>query len=421
MKTLNLVHLVQRLRHARLQTAPVLLAAAIVTAPASVVAQETFPPATPESQNVEAPMLDSIGAMIRSLVDTGEIVGAELLVIRNRKTVFHEGFGWRHREEQVPMVPGTIFNIRSMTKPIVGSIAQRQVNEKLLDLDTPAGQYLSSFAGGTSADILVRQLLTHTSGLPDGNPAGSRSDYPTLRSVADFWGKHGPTEFAPGQGFQYSDPGTDVLGAIVEEIAGQTLRELADSEVFEPLGMTDSYAWVDQESSLDPRFASDYRYSSEQGGWVRYWKPGDGSPLPFAKGSGTTWYATAQDYARLLAAWMDAEVTASGTGAGAARATVTRAGAPAWLSSSAAERALTPVSSFDYPSRLPGLQPRYGQMWIVYVDAAGERVAFGHSGSDGTYAYGWPEDDLIVLYMTQSRGNRTRLLLEPLFAELVHD
>jgi len=411
MATLNVV----------MRVPPMLLAAALVTAPVAVTAQEAFPPATPESQNVSAPTLDSIGAIIRSLVDTGEIVGAEFLVIRNRRTVLHEGFGWRHREEQVPMEPGTIFNLRSMTKPIVGSIAQRQIDQQVLELDAPAGQYLSSFAGGTSADILVRQLLTHTSGLPDGNPAGSRSDYPTLRSVADFWGKHGPTEFAPGQGFQYSDPGTDVLGAIVEEIAGQTLRELADSEVFEPLGMTDSYAWVDQESSLDPRFASDYRYSSEQGGWVRYWKPGDGSPLPFAKGSGTTWYATAQDYARLLAAWMDAEVTASGTGAGAARATVTRAGAPAWLSSSAAERALTPVSSFDYPSRLPGLQPRYGQMWIVYVDAAGERVAFGHSGSDGTYAYGWPEDDLIVLYMTQSRGNRTRLLLEPLFAELVHD
>jgi CubicO group peptidase (beta-lactamase class C family) len=394
MATLNVV----------MRVPPMLLAAALVTAPVAVTAQEAFPPATPESQNVSAPTLDSIGAIIRSLVDTGEIVGAEFLVIRNRRTVLHEGFGWRHREEQVPMEPGTIFNLRSMTKPIVGSIAQRQIDQQVLELDAPAGQYLSSFAGGTSADILVRQLLTHTSGLPDGNPAGSRSDYPTLRSVADFWGTHGPTEFEPGEGFQYSDPGTDVLGAIVEEIAGQTLRELADSEVFDPLGMTDSHAWVDSETSLDPRFASDYRYSSEQGAWVRYWKPGDGSPLPFAKGSGTTWYATAQDYARLLAAWMDA-------------------GDDRWLGTAAAERALTPtpVSPFDYPSRLPGLQVRYGQMWIVYVDGEGNRAAFGHSGSDGTYAYAWPEDDLIVLYMTQSRGNRTRLLLEPLFAELVQD
>lgn len=390
---------------------PMLLAAALVTAPVAATAQQAFPPATPESQQVSAQALDSIGVIIRSLVDTEEIVGAELLVIRNRKTVFHEGFGWRHREEQIPMEPGTIFNLRSMTKPIVGSIAQRQVDRQLLDLDAPAGQYLESFADGPSADILVRQLLTHTSGLPDGNPSGQRSDYPTLRSVADYWGNHGPTEFEPGEGFQYSDPGTDVLGAIVEEIAGQTLRELADAEVFEPLGMTDCYAWVDQESSLDPRFASDYRYSSEQGAWVRYWKPGDGSMLPFARGSGTTWYSTATDYARFLAAWMDAGVAAGESSADGRT----------WLSRSATERALMPVSPFDYPSRLPGLQPRYGQVWIVYVDGAGEPVAFGHSGSDGTYAYAWPEDELIVLYMTQSRGNRTRLLLEPLFAELVQD
>lgn len=386
---------------------PMLLAAALVTAPVTATAQQAFPPATPESQQVSAQALDSIGVIIQSLVDTEEIVGAELLVIRNRNTVFHEGFGWRHREEQVPMVPGTIFNLRSMTKPIVGSIAQRQIDQQLLDLDSPAGKYLPSFAEGPSAEILVRQLLTHTSGLPDGNPSGPRSDYPTLRSVADYWGKHGPTEFEPGQGFQYSDPGTDVLGAIVEKIAGQTLLELADAEVFGPLEMNDSYAWVDPESSLDPRFASDYRYSSEQGAWVRYWKPGDGSPLPFAKGSGTTWYSTAKDYARFLASWMDAGVAER-----SARAHL-------WLSAAATERALMPVSQVDYPSRLPGLQARYGQMWIVYVDTAGEPVAFGHSGSDGTYAYAWPEDDLIVLYMTQSRGNRTRLLLEPLFAELV--
>ena len=378
-----------------------------LVSPAAASAQEAFPAVTPESQGVDVEVLRSIESRIQSLVDSGEVVGAEFLVIRNRRTVFHAGFGWRHREEQVRMEPGTIFNLRSMTKPIVGSIAQRLADRQLVELDSPAGRYLLSFAEGGSAAILVNQLLTHTSGLPDGNPEGRRADYPTLRSVADYWGKHGPTEFTPGEGFQYSDPGTDALGAILEEVAGEVLLDLAGDEVFEPLGMTDSYAWVSSETSSDPSFASDYRYSTEQGAWVRYWKPGDGSMLPFAKGSGTTWYATAEDYARFLAAWMDAGFAGGDESS--------------WLSSEASARALSPISNFDYASRIPGLRPWYGQMWIVYVDGAGKPVAFGHSGSDGTYAYAWPEDDLIVLYMTQSRGNRTRLLLEPMFAELVQE
>jgi CubicO group peptidase (beta-lactamase class C family) len=347
---------------------------------------------------VDAEVLAEIEQRIAGFVTAGQIVGAELLVIRDGRTIRHRGFGWRDVDAGAPMEPGTIFNLRSMAKPIVGSIAQRLVDRGELDLGAPVSRYLAAFEGEGSAAITVRQLLTHTSGLPDGNPAGRPSDYPTLKSVADYWGRHGPTAFPPGTGFLYSDPGADVLAVVLQEATGRTLPDLAQREVFGPLGMKDAHAFVDSATSADPRFASDYRWSKRDRRWVRYWQPGDGSLAPFPIGSGTTWYATAADYALLMTAWLNSDVE--------------------WLSPRAIARGLTPVSAMPYPNGLPGFSVHYGQMWLVYTDASGRRVAFGHSGSDGTYAYAWPEQDLVVLYMTQSRGNRTRLLLEPLFAQL---
>lgn len=85
-------------------------------------------------------------------------------------------------------------------------------------------------------------------------------------------------------------------------------------------------------------------------------------------------------------------------------------------------RALEPGPVMEYASRFPEAEVRYGQMWQVYVgtgEGAQDRVvAFGHSGSDGTYAWVWPDHDLMILYFTQSRGQRTRLVLEQNFGEL---
>jgi hypothetical protein len=82
------------------------------------------------------------------------------------------------------------------------------------------------------------------------------------------------------------------------------------------------------------------------------------------------------------------------------------------LSKAAVERTLTPAIASGMPTEFPKLSAYYGQLMFDYVDAAGRLRVFGHSGSDGTWAYAWPERDLMVLYFTQSRGNGTGLDLE---------
>ena len=358
-----------------------------------------------DSGGVRTETIDSLAQMIHTFVQNGWIVGAEFLVIHRGEVLRHEGFGWRDSETEVPLEVGTIFNIRSMTKPLVGAIVQRLADAEVLDLDDPVSRFLPGFAEGESAKITIRHLLTQTSGLPDGNPAGRPSDYPTLRSIADYWGAHGPTISSPGVGFEYSDPGADVLGAVLEVATGLSLDSLAQREVFQPLGMVDAFALIGREGSSDPRFCSLYQ-PSDGGNWRRIWKPGDGSISPFTIGSGTTWYTTPGDYARFVSAWLANGMVGDGR----------------WLSEAAVERALEPGPVMSYANQIPSTEVHYGQMWQVYVDPddAGESrvVAFGHSGSDGTYAWAWPNQGLVILYFTQSRGQRTRLLLEQRFGEL---
>src|SRR5262245_63676851 len=142
-----------------------------------------FSPATPESQGIEPARLEELGEVVQGYVDAEKIVGAELLVIRNDRVVLHRGYGWRHREERVPMQPGGIFCLRSMTKAVVGTAVQMLIDEKKLSPRDPVAKYLPSFDSDRSRRITVEHLLTHTSGLPLSSLLGT--DLRGLRGERD--------------------------------------------------------------------------------------------------------------------------------------------------------------------------------------------------------------------------------------------
>jgi hypothetical protein len=97
------------------------------------------------------------------------------------------------------------------------------------------------------------------------------------------------------------------------------------------------------------------------------------------------------------------------------------------LSPEAVSRTLTPVtkmsslgSDMPYPTGFYELEAYYGQMAILFSNIAiGEPEVIGHSGSDGTYAWAWPEQDLMILYFTQSRGSTSGIKLESMIDELL--
>ena len=370
-----------------------------------------FPQAEPEGVGLDSANVDELAAIVQGYFDRGLIVGAELLVVKNRKTALHCAVGWKDRENQAAMELNTVFNIRSMSKPLTGAAAQILIGEGWLTPDDFVMDYLPSFAHW-SHTITLTQLLTHRSGIPLSILSGL-NDYPDLYTIAQAVGTQGP-QFTPGAKFWYSDSGSDCVGAIVELACGQLLNEFLQERLFDPLGMKDTFSYTagDPNDERWDRTAS--LYVPSQGEWIKHWEP-DGTPwYPFAWGSQTV-YSTPMDYARFLAMWMDQGVSLEGEQI---------------LSAAAVERTLAPVSRMtslgsDMPhiTGFPGMTAFYGQLAMLFgFDDAletGMIDIIGHSGSDGTFAWAWPELDLMVFYFTQSRGGLTGLRLEREFDRLL--
>lgn len=380
------------LRFARLCLAPLLMALPLSAQESEVprtptlpgVESPAFPYSEPEEVGLSGAALRSLGDRIAEWVAEGEIVGAEVLIIKDGRAVFHEAIGWNDVERDMPLRRNSIFRMRSMTKPLLGTAVLMLVEEGKLALDDVAAKYLPSFDTDRSRAITTRGLLTHTSGLDDHGSGDiglpQRPDeYESLRVLVDDIGGIGSTG-TPGE-FDYSDSGSATLGAIVAEVSGMPVERFIETRILEPLRMADTHTRFTPDASWADRMNSTYRWSREACAFEQYWNPDMEQRFRYFRASGGL-YSTVMDYARFMTMWMNKG----------------RYGDVRLLSEATVEAALHPASD-------RGDGRRYGMHWTVRdtqpVD--GLPAVFGHGGSDGTAAYAFPALDAIALYFTQSR------------------
>ncbi|MDG2014951.1 MAG: serine hydrolase [Pirellulaceae bacterium] len=363
---------------------------------------DPFPTATPESHGIPRAALDRLAELVTGFVHAEEIVGAELLIIKNRRTILHEVFGQDDPIRGEGLQKNTIFSIRSMTKPLTGVTAQMLIDEEVLKLSDPVAKYLPSFDTDASRGITVEYLLTHRSGLPmrsAGTLWSNYGSYSNVRQLADYWGAYGPRLFAPGTQYHYADANVDTLAALIEEATDEPTEALIERRLLGPLKMRDTIPLLRDDDSRVERVAA--KHAGGRGRWKPFWRWQGRPYFPFpmfAQGC----YSTPVDYARFLAMVMDGGVVDG----------------QRLLSEAAIARMLTPASKTTMPTGFAGLRSSYGQLIHLY-DKDGELVAFGHSGSDGTYAWAWPGEDLMVLYFTQSRGSATMFRMEAVIDSLL--
>jgi CubicO group peptidase (beta-lactamase class C family) len=206
-------------------------------------------------------------ARLDRVVDTAiadtKIVGSVTLVGQHGKLVYARAAGWFDREANSAMRRDAIFRLASVTKPIVASTALAMIERRLIGLDHAVADYLPAFRprlkDGSAAKVLIRHLLSHSSGLTYSYPEDPRIDTGLFNfglGMAEFIERVAavPLRFAPGTGWDYG-VNIDVLGAVIAAVHGGTLEEAVTHYVTKPLGMIDTAFHVVDRARLAPPYA----------------------------------------------------------------------------------------------------------------------------------------------------------------------
>jgi CubicO group peptidase (beta-lactamase class C family) len=179
--------------------------------------------------------------MLRSRIEAGDFPSAVYLVAAHGRMKFAEAIGDAVREpESHPATLETIYDLASLTKPFVtGLLCARLVELGELTLDSSIANYLLEFDRPDKNQITVRELLTHTSGLPAWRPLyilTHNDREATLAAIANE-----PLDYQTGTRVVYSDLGFIVLGFLLQRLTGQLIDQLARRAIVEPLGLTHTF------------------------------------------------------------------------------------------------------------------------------------------------------------------------------------
>lgn len=187
-----------------------------------------------------------------------------MLVAHRGRPVLTRSFGMADKARSVPNTTDTIFCLASVTKMFTAVAIAQLVQQGRLKFEGTLGGYLPGFSSAAGA-ITLHQLLTHTSGMGDYHavdgwfPASATwtSADQVLSATVDFI-REAPPAFTPGTGHQYSNSAYTVLGAIVQEVSGQSYYDYIRQHVFASAGMTASDFFTKPQWKSDRRIAHPY-------------------------------------------------------------------------------------------------------------------------------------------------------------------
>lgn len=226
---------------------------------------------------------DPIATYLQPLVDDGAIAGAVTLVADRSSVLYLKGIGDRDIAAQAPMPANAMFWIASTSKPMTATAFMMLVDEGKVSLDDPVEKYLPEFHGqivrahrdspGAPAQsgpagtvpavhpIRIREILSHTSGLPFKSAAqpGALDLLPLKDAVHSFAAEQ--LLFQPGTGYSYSNEGLNTAGRIIEVVTGIPYERFIQERLFDPLGMKDTTFWPDTEQIA--RLATSYKLDEQ--------------------------------------------------------------------------------------------------------------------------------------------------------------
>ncbi len=169
--------------------------------------------------------------------------GFSLLVAKNGQTIYKNGFGMANLELGVPAAPKHVFEIGSITKQFTAVSILILEEQGKLNLQDEITKFIPDYP--TQGKIItIHQLLNHTSGIKSYTNMASfmtlaRTDMTPTELIDKF--KNEPMEFDPGTAYNYNNSGYIILGHIIEVISGKSYADFIQSNIFDKVGMTNSY------------------------------------------------------------------------------------------------------------------------------------------------------------------------------------
>jgi CubicO group peptidase (beta-lactamase class C family) len=323
--------------------------------------------------------------VLKPFVDRHTLAGAVVLVADKDKILDLEAVGFADIENSTLMGTDSLFWIASMSKPITALALMLLVDEGKVNLDDPVEKYLPEFKdivmkGGDNQKpkhaITVREILSHTSGLPFSTPQEQPTlDKLTLKEGTASYVKTGLNS-EPGTKYAYSNAGINTAGRIIEVVSGMPYEDFLQKRLFDPLGMKDTTFWP-SEAQLK-RLAKPYRPGKDKKG-LEATKIGqlqyplsDRKRQPMPAGG---LFSTAKDVARLCQMVLN-----GGTFEG-----------KRYLSEAAVKEMTSRQTGKDIPTS-------YGLGWSV---GAG---SFGHGGALATSMTIDTKRGLVLVWMVQHAG-----------------
>jgi len=369
-----------------------LLALFLATAPAA-------PPNLAKAK-LDPERLARIPVRMKAFVDKGTVAGIVTLVARHGEVAQLEAVGWQDADARKPLRTDTIFQIMSMTKPVVGVAIMMLAEEGRLSLGDPVEKHLPDFRGqwmiesrdGDKAralkkparPITVRDLMTHTSGMPGSAPVPNWQ-YRTLSESVSISSQQ-PLEFEPGTKWLYSNSGINTLGRIIEVLADKPFEQFVEERIFQPLGMKDSHFYPPAEKH--ERISMVYRL--EEGkikrAEVDLYRKGYKNPSP-AGGM----FSTAADMAAFY------QMMLNGGSLNGKKL----------LSKSGVEVMTVNHTGTMTAGHGPGLG--FGLTWNVVRESLGtlsllSEGTFMHGGAFGTHGWVDPKKNMVGVFMIQRTG-----------------
>lgn len=325
--------------------------------------------------------LAEMEASIQQAMAEANVAGLSVAILNNKQIAYVQAFGYRDQARRIPFTTQTVTAGASLSKTVFAYLVMLLAEDGTIDLDKPLQAYLSKplpdypayadLAGDERyKQITARMVLSHSTGFPNWR------QYQADKRLTFF--------FDPGTRYSYSGEGYALLQMVIEEITGRDLETLAREKVFAPLGMTHtSYVWQrafeGQVAEPHDAFGRTQRLAQFLGRRSR------------ADSAGSM-VTTAEDYARLLAAILNAT--------GQHRATVDEMLRPQIPISS--EQMFGPGAWVD-TNRYRGIGLAWGLGWGRFDSAPGR--AFFHTGHDSgyqNYTVTYPDKGIGIVLLSNS-------------------